>query len=177
VADPTWKIANMFMVCLQEQFPHAGLPTPGNFCMIAGEAISEDIDPIVGTDLCCEGMGWVRIGDRYPSSNFPAPDPVLKGCLPVAWAQPMDIGLLGCYQPGGEPHMASCEEKTEQAVFDLERLNVLNQVACCFQDKLKDDPNMRGKLWTVTGLTVSGPRGNCISRIMSVVVQIGKCCP
>lgn len=176
MADPTWKIANLFMDCLQEQFPWTGLPTPGNFCMIAGEQVSEDIDPIVGTDLCCEGMGWVRIGNRFPSSNFPTADSVLKGCLPVGWAQEIEVGILSCYHPGGDPSMASCAEKTEQAAFDVERINVLNQVACCFQARLQADSKLRGKLWTVTGLSVSGPRGNCVSRTMNVLVQLGRCC-
>jgi hypothetical protein len=176
VADSTWAMANLFMDCLQEQFPDTVLPTPGNFCLLPGELMSEDIDPIIGDDLCCEGLGWVRIGNRYPSSSFPTADTVLKGCLPVGWAQGIEVGLLGCYHPGGEPAMATCAEKTQEAEYDMARIDVLNRVACCFQDRLRADPTTRGRLWTVTSIDVSGPRGNCISRVMSTLVQIGKCC-
>lgn len=171
-------MGEILLECLQEQFtvPNPDLPTPGQFCMIAGEEITEDIDPIVGTDLCCEGLGWVRIGNTVPSSNFPNPDPVLKSCLPTGWAQEYDIGLLGCYNPGATPEMATCAEHNVQAMRDYERIMALKGVACCFQERLRQDPKTRGRLWNVVGLRVEGPRSNCISRVMSITVNIGKCC-
>lgn len=179
VEDSTFRMASLLLDCLNEQFtvdPPPTLPTPGQFCLVAGEQMSEDIDPITNQDLCCIGRGWVRIGDTYPSSSFPAPDPVTKACLPTGWAQAFEVGLLGCYAPGGDPAMATCEEHTEQAVFDYERIMVLKGVACCFGKALNDDPRTRGRLWTVTGISVQGPRSNCISRVLSLVVSIGKCC-
>lgn len=166
------------MDCLQSQFVTdiSGLKTPENFCLQAGEQISEDIDPMVGTDLCCEGLGWVRIGNTYPSSNFPTPDPVTTKCLPLGWAQEFEVGLLGCYHPGGDPSMASCTEHTEQAVADAARLEVLRNVACCFDAATQQDSKTRGRLWTVQGIAISGPRGNCISRVMTILYGIGKCC-
>lgn len=176
MSDTIWTMASWLMDCLQEQFPNDTIPTPGNFCMIAGEQISEDIDPIIGADLCCEGMGWVRIGDAYPSSTFPTPDTITQKCLPLGWATPIEVGLLGCYHPGGQPEMATCAEKTQQAEYDFERLRILQQVACCFGARVQGDSTTRGRPWTITGITVSGPRGNCISRVANFVVSTGRCC-
>lgn len=176
--DSSFRMAELLLDCLNEQFlvPNPDLPTPGEFCLRAGEQMSEDIDPTTGEDLCCTGLGWVRIGNTYPSSSFPAPDPVTKACLPTGWAQEYEVGLLGCYTPGGDPAMAPCEEHTTQAVQDWARIMVLKQVACCFGEALNSDPRTRGRLWTVQGINVSGPRTNCISRVMTLLVSIGKCC-
>ena len=172
--DPVYNMASVLLDCLNAQFPDADIPTPQNFCLRAGEEISEDIDPIIGADLCCEGLGWVRVGDTYPSSNFPDPDPVTAKCFPIAYAQTFEIGLLGCYHPGGMPEMANCQQHTAQAVYDMARLRIIKQALCCFGD----DPvvKKRGRLWTIPGIAVSGPRGNCISRVGSIIVQLPKCC-
>jgi hypothetical protein len=171
-------MGSLLLDCLNRQFlvENPELPTPGQFCFRAGEQMSEDIDPVNGEDLCCTGLGWVRIGNAYPSSNFPAPDPVTAKCLPTGWAQEYEVGLLGCYTPGGDPAMAPCEEHTTQAVQDYERIMVLKATACCFGEELKKDPKLAGRLWTVQGINVSGPRSNCLSRVMTLLVQIGKCC-
>lgn len=173
-------MANILLDCLREQFllPIDGLPEPGNFCLRAGEAIAEDIDPFIGTDLCCTGLGWVRIGDSYPSSNFPEPDPFSGKCFPIQYAQQYEVGLLGCYPGAGEASMPTCLNHTEAAIADTQRIAVLRQVACCFGDKLSKNgiPKVRGRLWQIQGTGVQGPRGGCISRVMSVLVQVPACC-
>lgn len=172
--DPVYRAASTLLDCLNDQFPDSELSTPGNFCFRAGEEISEDIDPITGEDLCCEGLGWVRVGDTFPSSNFPEPDPITIKCFPVGWGQILEVGLLGCYKPGGTPAMADCAQHTEQGVLDMARLRVIKNALCCFGNS--DFIKKRGRLWTVTSIAVSGPRGNCISRVAQIVVQIPKCC-
>lgn len=176
MADKVWTIANMLLDCLQEQFltDVDGLPTPAEFCLLAGEQMVEDIDPITGRDRCCEGMGWVRIGDAFPSSNFPEPDPVTAKCLPTSWAQNYEIGLLGCYTRGGDPSMQTCPQLTANAAADSARLMVIKKAICCFGTALNKDT--RGRLWTTLGVDVSGPRGTCISRVGSLLVSTPTCC-
>lgn len=171
-------MANLLLDCLQEQFvaPLDGLPVPGDFCLRAGQEIAEDIDPFIGVDKCCVGLGWVRIGDSYPSSNFPEPDPVTVKCFPTSYAQAYEVGILGCYPGSGEASGPSCVDHTAAAIADTQRIRVLRQVACCFGDALNANPKTRGRLWTVVGLGVQGPRGTCISRVMSVLVSVPKCC-
>lgn len=176
MADPVWDTAGLLLECLQAQFavPNANLATPGLFALQAGEQISEDIDPLIGEDLCCTGFGWVRIGDTYPSSNFPTADPVTAKCFPTAWAQEFEVGLLGCWVPGTEPSMATPAQRAQAAVEDAERLRTLKLTACCYGND--PDVRRRGRLWTIASISVSGPRGNCISRVMSLLVQLPKCC-
>lgn len=176
MADPVYDTASLLLDCLQEQFavPNPNLATPGLFSLQAGEQISEDIDPIIGEDLCCTGFGWVRIGDAYPSSNFPTADSVTNKCFPVAWAQEFEVGLLGCWVPGSEPMMATPAQRAKAALEDAERLRMLKLTACCYGNNTQ--VRQRGRLWTITGISVSGPRGNCISRVMNLLIQLPKCC-
>lgn len=171
-------MANLLLDCLNEQFelPIDGLDTPGLFCLRAGQEIAEDIDPFIGLDQCCSGLGWVRIGDSYPSSNFPEPDPVTVKCFPTSYAQAYEVGLLGCYPGSGDPEMQDCTDHTTAAIADTQRIRVLRQVACCFGDALNANPLTKGRLWTITGIGVQGPRGTCISRVMQVLVAVPKCC-
>lgn len=175
MADKELDIANLLLDCLQQQFllPIDGLDEPGDFCLIPGTEIAEDIDPLTGVDLCCSGLGWVRINDAYPSSDFPAADPLSNKCFPVGWAQRYEVGLLGCYPTD---HALSCAEKNVLAIADAQRLKVLKQVFCCFGDALNADRRTKGKLWTIESIGVQGPRGGCISRVASVVVQLPRCC-
>lgn len=176
MADVELDMANLLLDCLQEQFsiPPPDLLTPANFCLIPGTEIAEDVDPLIGTDLCCDGLGWVRIADGYPSSDFPAPDQLGNKCWPVAWAQRYEIGLLGCYP--SEASALSCAQKNVLAITDAQRIKVLKQAFCCFQDRLNADKKTKGRLWVVEGIGVQGPRGGCISRVASIVVSLPKCC-
>ena len=171
-----YTVASLLLDCLNEQFPNTDLATPGQFCLRAGEEVSEDIDPIFGEDLCCTGLGWVRVGDTFPSSDFPAPDTVDSKCLPTSFAQQLEFGLLGCYHPGGQPQMASCPEHTQQAVNDMARLDILKRTVCCWAERVQQLRRGRGLLWTLQGIAISGPRGNCISRVGSILTQVPKCC-
>lgn len=170
------RYAEILLDCLREYFlvPHDNLPDipVGNFCLIPGSEIAEDVDPITGSDLCCEGLAWVRIGDAYPSSNWPEPDATLSKCWPVQWAQRYEVGILGCY-PSSE-HMLTCAQKGEYALQDAARLEALKQVFCCFAQKKEMTRTARN--WTIESIAVQGPRGGCVSRVASVIVQLPKCC-
>lgn len=170
------EFGNILLDCMRTYYldEHEDLPDipVANFCLIPGTEIAEDVDPLTGIDLCCEGLGWVRIADTYPSSNFPEPDQVTNKCFPVAWAQRYEVGILGCY-PSAE-HMLDCTTKGTYALQDAARIQALKQVFCCFgnHDRVKKP----GRLWTIESIVVQGPRGGCVSRVASVLVQLPKCC-
>jgi hypothetical protein len=177
VADVELDMGNLLLDCLREQFllPIDGLDDipDANFCLIPGTEIAEDVDPMTGVDLCCDGLGWVRIGDSYPSSDFPNPDEFSGKCFPVQWAQTYEVGILGCYNSSVS---LTCAQKSDYATADAQRIKVLKQVACCFGRTLEGNPKTRGRLWQIQSITVEGPRGGCISRVMSLVVQLPRCC-
>lgn len=177
MADVELDMANLLLDCLQQQFllPIDGLnDIPADrFCLIPGTEIAEDIDPFTGVDDCCTGLGWVRIGDTYPSSNFPEPDEVTVKCFPVGWAQVYEVGLLGCYNSS---EYQNCTSRTAYAIADAQRIKVLKQAACCFGQALTQNQRTRSRLWAVNSISVQGPRGNCISRVMSISAQLPPCC-
>lgn len=169
-------MAMLLLDCLQEYYldTHEDLPDipVANFCLIPGTEIAEDIDPIFGFDRCCEGLGWVRVADAYPSSDFPEPDLTTTKCFPVSWAQRYEVGILGCY-PSTE-HALTCTQKGNLALQDLARIEALKRVFCCFGEALKK--SNPGRLFTIESITVQGPRGGCISRVASILVQVPRCC-
>lgn len=171
------EFAQILLDCLRTYYTteHENLPDIAveNFCLIPGTEIAEDIDPLTGVDLCCEGLGWVRIGDAFPSSNWPEPDATLSKCWPVAWSQQYEVGILGCY-PTSE-HMLSCVTKEQYALQDAARLRALKEVFCCFADHARVEKPARN--WTIDSIAVQGPRGGCVSRVASIRVQLPRCCP
>lgn len=170
------QFAEILLDCVRQYYvtDHENLPDipVKNFCLIPGTEIAEDIDPLTGVDLCCEGLAWVRIGDTFPSSNFPEPDPLTFACLPVGWAQRYEVGLLGCY-PSTEG-ILSCTTKEEYALQDAARLRALKEVFCCFAEHPRMKKPKRN--WQIEGITVQGPRGGCVSRVASIIVQLPRCC-
>jgi hypothetical protein len=165
-------MANSLLACLNEQY--TGIPgRPENFCLRGGEAISEDIDPMTNRDLCCEGLGWVRMGGTFPSSSFPEPDAALKrgGCLPLGWAQELEVGVLRCYVPGGDPMMATCAQHTTVAEFYADDMDRIKNAICHWVDTLP-----KGRLFQVVSIVPVGPHGNCIQTVGSLLVAAPKCC-
>lgn len=176
MAEPEMDMADLWIECLNEVLlnPPVGMPIPRDVCRVSGTELAEDVDPLTSRDRCCDGLAWVRINDAYPSSDFPVPDPIGNKCWPVAWAQRYEVGILGCY-PSDTP-MLTCSQLNVMAEQDAARIQYLKRVACCFGDRLKANPRTRGRLWVVEGIAVQGPRGGCLSRVMSVLIQIPRCC-
>ena len=175
--NPNFRWASVLLDCLQGVFVNGVVDyaTPANFCMRANEApITDDLDPITGEDLCCDGLGWVRIGNTYPSSTFPEPDTDGIHCFPTGWALELEVGLLRCYVPAGQEHMATCEQHTDNAIADAMAIRILPEVACCFGREF--ERQRPGRPWFVQGITVNGPRGNCIDRTMNILISTPKCC-
>jgi hypothetical protein len=172
--DPLLALGTSLLACLQQQYPAQGT-APGDFCLRAGEdgSIVEDIDPWTGEDLCCSGLGFVRLGRSYPSSsNFPEPDSVLKrgSCYPVSWASELQVGILRCYHPGGLDRTATCPEHTQAATNYATDMYTLKCAMACWVQGLP-----KGRLYQVVDVGPSGPRGNCIQTIMNIIVQTPNC--
>lgn len=176
---PEFKMASALLSCLQEQFltDIPEYPTPGRFELRANESpITDDMDPVTQEDLCCSGLGWVRIGNGIPTDSFPEPSGVLKGCgcFPTGWEVELEVGLLRCYVPGGQASMATEEQQTVNFIQDTIALNVLKLALCCFGNWLcKNHP---ARAWQIQGITINGPRGNCIDRTANIIVGAPKCC-
>jgi hypothetical protein len=170
--DPVLTMANSLLACLEQKFAGITGP-PGDFCLRAGEQVSEDIDPFTNEDLCCSGLGWVRIGGTFPSSNFLEPDGALKrhGCLPTGWAQELEVGVLRCYTPGADARIPTCAEHTTAATNYASDMMVIKNAICCWVETLP-----KGRLYAIQSIVPSGPRSNCIQTVGSIIVHAPKCC-
>lgn len=160
--------------CLEAQYPAQGT-APNNFCLRAGESgtVVEDLDPFSNMDMCCQGLGWVRLGGSYPSSNFPEPDTLGKtgSCEPLGWATELEIGLMRCYVPGTNPAVPTCPQHTQAAVNYATDLCTIMKALECFTSGLP-----KGKLWQISGVGPSGPRVNCIETVGTILIGTKKCC-
>ena len=179
IPTPEFKMASALLSCLQEQFltDIPEYPTPDRFGFRGVESpITDDMDPITGYDECCAGLGWVRVGNTTPTDAFPEPTGVLKGCgcFPTGWVVELEVGLLRCYVPGGQETMATPEQQTDNFIRDTIALNVLKNTLCCFGAWLcKNHP---ARAWQINGITINGPRGNCIDRTANIIVGAPRCC-
>lgn len=177
--EPLLKMGRALLVCLEEQYTKYGVTAPGSFCLRAGEdgSIVEDLDPFSGDDLCCSGLGFVRIGGEYPSSNFPELDTYEKrnACFPLAWAGELQVGIMRCYVPGAGSGanfaMPTCPQHTQAAVNYGVDLMLLKMAICCWTATLP-----KGRLYQIGTIGPSGPRANCIQTLGSILVGVPKCC-
>ena len=97
MTDPVFSISEAALACLTKAV--TGMPgAPGNICYRVGLEVAHDLDQI--TDLCCEGLAYVTIGDTWVSSNsFPEQDIVRQAnaqCAPPAWGQTFKLGIIRC---------------------------------------------------------------------------------
>lgn len=169
------RYSDSLLACLQSEFNL--LPAavrPGNYDKIAGTFFVEDIDPFFGADKCCQGTGWVRVGDVFPSDNFPEPLTAMKSnsCSPPFWVLALDVGVARCYPGYGEVEGPSDADHAAARAQDLLDLKTIERAICCWAKTLRP----KGTMYSVSGIIVTGPGGACLSRVASILVQVPKSC-
>lgn len=165
-------MAQALLACLEDQLL-ANPDPPAQFCLRAGDTVLHDADAGSSTDtVCCPGLAYVRIGTKFPSSNFPEPDTVPggKGCFPVSWAVQLTMGVIRCIPGMGEPAGPDCADWTAVAQHDADDLDALTRAVCCWAATLP-----RTRLWLVQDAPVQ-MQADCIERSMSLIVSVPRCC-
>ncbi len=173
--SPAEVFSDSLLACLRSEFDL--LPAavrPGNYDKIAGTFFVEDIDPFFGKDKCCQGTGWVRVGDKYPTNEFPEPIRYVQAnsCAPPKWVLNLDVGVARCYPGYGNVQGPTDADHEAARAMDLLDLQTIEKAICCWAKTLRP----KGTLYQVTGIVVTGPGGACISRIANILVEIPKCC-
>jgi hypothetical protein len=171
--DRVKQYADQLLVCLEEEFNLQPIEVrPGNYEHVAGTIFIEDMNPFSGEDKCCEGTGWVRVGDTYPSRNFPDADLFeANACDPLGWAQLIDVGVARCYPGSGDVEGPSGADHLAARNQDLLDLMIIKKAICCWAKQLVP----KGTSYQVTGIAVTPLSGTCISRVASLVVSVGPC--
>lgn len=153
-------------------------PTPPQHCCYRiGSEVAFDAD--LYTDLCCEGLAYVLLGDMWPSSNsFPEMDQVRQAnsrCRIDAWAVELRMGIVRCAPAGTETTMPTCDNWAAAAATNRLDAWVLRRAACCFREAIPTIALLDG-FSVVVGRQVQGSiQGGCAERYVTVQVQVPNC--
>ena len=167
-------LANALLACL-ESTAGANPDPPAEFCLRAGGPVIHDIDAQASLDkVCCPGLGYVKFGRVYPTSNFPDPDPRSDKCLSLARGVEFTAGIVRCIPGMGTTQGPTCADWTSVAVHDADDTQALFDAVCCWvgTDEFK---RIRQRPYAIVESNVIA-EGDCIERFITVLVQIGRCC-
>lgn len=165
--DPVLPIADLLLACLCETV--AVKPNPPALCCIRyGADVTQDAFPV---DICCEGLGYVLVGDMIPSSqSFPDPDTAAAGCVGQAWAVNIELGILRCAKA------TDCDGFTTETTQHLIDRWSLVDALCCFKKRFNQTYHGALSWQPLSGASLP-IEGNCGGATMSIVVQVpGACC-
>lgn len=167
-------LANALLTCLQTT-AGANPDPPAQFCLRAGTLVVHDVDAETGTDkVCCPGLGYVRLGRVFASTDFPNPDARSDKCLSLTRALELFVGVVRCIPGMATPEGPDCADWTAAAVHDADDIQALWDAVCCWQDsdafKL-----IKGRRFSIVSTDVA-QQGDCIERFLTVLVEIPKCC-
>ena len=169
-------LANSLLTCLGEQL-ELNIDPPANLCLRAGNQVIHDVDAESGLDtVCCPGLGYVRIGSVYPSTDFPVPDTRSDKCLSLSRAVELVAGVVRCVPGMGTPEGPSCDDWTLAALHDANDIDALWKAVCCWVER---PPffisKMRGRRYTIQTSSVD-QTADCIERTLTILVEVSRCC-
>lgn len=175
--DLVQPLAQALLDCLCATVALAPNP-PAHCCFRVGNEVAHDAD-LFG-DLCCEGLGYVTLGDIYPSTDsFPEQDIIrqaISRCGIASWAVSLKVGIVRCAPVGGpNGEMPSCIDWNTAATQNFSDAQVLRSVACCFINQITTMPIMNGMSVVVNRQIQSTPQGGCVERYLTIDVQIPNC--
>lgn len=165
MTDEALSVANLLLDCLCKKLAVRENP-PELCCLRFGTDVTQDVLP---EDICCEGLGYVRFGGMFASSNsFPEPDPA-DNCQGAMWALELEMGVLRC----GDP--TECEAWNAGAAQHISDRMAMVEALCCFKDALERE-NLYLNMFVGQGDALP-IEGNCNGATQIVTVQIhGACC-
>lgn len=167
-------LANALLDCLETEVS-ANPNVPAEFCLRAGVTVIHDVDGNTGVDkVCCPGLGYVRVGRVYPSTEFPELDARNDRCLSLARVLELTVGVVRCVPGMGTPEGPDCADWTAAALNDANDLDALFKAVCCWvgTDEFK---RIRGRRFAIQESIVD-QTADCIERSMTILVEIPKCC-
>lgn len=174
--DPVAPLAQALLTCLCEQAALGPNP-PQNCCFRVGNEVAHDADQF--TDLCCEGLAYVRLGDVFPSTdNFPDLDvnrQAQENCGIASWGVELTAGLLRCVPMPEDGTMPSCTDWNAAATQNFADSATLRATACCFVASVRANPLLLGMSAIIGRQSQSSSLGGCIERSIGLTVQIPNC--
>ena len=167
-------LANALLTCLETEVS-ANPDVPADFCLRAGPVTVHDIDAQTGIDkTCCPGLGYVRIGQVYPSSAFPEPDPRSDRCLSLARAVELTMGVVRCIPGMGTEAGPTCDDWTLAALHEANDIDAMWKAMCCWVATSEFKAVKGRRFGIVTSNVIQ--EADCIERFMTILVDVPKCC-
>ena len=150
-----WPVLVSLAECLCQQITDSGLPEPC-FCGILPGG------PEVAFDYCdsCEdgtcGQAWVRLGNVFPSTVFPAPQVDNAKCTsPLAFE--VEVGIVRCAPAMGDegqpPSLGDQFVTAQLAVADM--MAMRRAILCCAN-------STKGRDYYLGAYSPIGPEGGCV---------------
>lgn len=175
MADTTiLPLANAFLDCLTTELALNPDP-PANACLQVANQVIHDVDAGISLDkVCCPGLNYVRVGQVFPSTDFPTPDPRNDKCLSLSRAVEFTAGVIRCIPGMGTTHGPTCADWTTAATHDANDIDALYKAVCCFTESAAFR-QMRGRRWAVQTSTVE-QTADCVERMLVILVEVRKCC-
>ena len=177
--DPVYQVAAQALLCLQVNYPVSGY-APGQYCVRVGTNVTYDIDQY--QDLCCDGLGYVLLGETIPSStSFPERDIVRQAnsiCAPAAWAQMMTVGIIRCIPTviDDQGSMPTCDDWTLAHYQNVADIIALRRAACCLRSWFVDQTGVMADMsFVIQDQTQGAPQGGCVERSFSLAFQMPNC--
>src|SRR3990170_4679900 len=107
----------------------AANPDPPRYCALrGGEEVAQDLGARFG-DECCEGLGYVKVANIFPATDFPEQDTFSYECV-RAWAVTFELGVFRCApgQVGTLVPAAVWQTKAQQMMNDAQ---AMRKAVCC----------------------------------------------
>lgn len=175
MADTTiLPLAQALLDCLTTELA-LNIDPPANACLQVANQVIHDVDAQISADkVCCPGLNYVRVGQVYPSTDFPTPDPHHEKCLSLTRAVEFTAGVIRCIPRMGTPEGPTCADWELAAQHDANDIDALFKAVCCFVETTEFKA-MRGRRYTIQTSTVE-QTADCIERMLIMTVEIRRCC-
>jgi len=164
-------LANSLLTCLDEQLDGSVAET----CLRAGVTVIHDVDGGTSVDkVCCPGLGYVRVGRVYTSTDFPEPDVRNDKCLSLSRVLELAVGVVRCVPGMGTTAGPTCADWTAATIRDADDIDALFKTVCCWTQSA-EFKKTRGRRWAVQESIVD-QQADCIERSMTILVELPRCC-
>lgn len=164
--DDVAKVAADLLLCLDAQLAKLRNP-PKSVSLRTG--ITVELLMAKARDECCEGVGWVRLVQIYPSSNFPDPDSGYMPCGPAALAAVFELGVARCAPTPDAARIPSGDQWNEVSLAVLEHAAAMRRAICTWSAADSDRMYVPG-LWTPLPV-----EGGCAGGTHQLTIATGAC--
>jgi hypothetical protein len=152
----------------------AANPNPPALCRYQVEF--EPPEDLVPSDICCEGLAYLAVGDVWPSAqSFPEADvarQIQGDCPSPAWGVEIRLGIMRCVP--GTDLTPSTQEQEDAFIQDLHDAQALRRASCCVFNLPRTIPGLLG-FNVIVGRGTKTVQGGCVNRYTPISIQFPNC--